>query len=125
MKPLFYNAYISTRWNSNRLDLYPYYYTINSRHFSNLTMLTTSGAANNQAFGQFLTRVFNGHEIKQRATDGFIHATYLSKVNPRKRVRDYFQNKSTRAYIRALCNHLHVTEDEVNFSFFCTEFSRV
>ena len=47
-------------------------------------------AMHNISLNQFLTRVFNGNEIEQRDSDGFLNGTTMGKVGGKK-MKDYNQ----------------------------------
>jgi len=64
-------------------------------------MLSSSSSSSSQALGQFLTRTFNGHEIKQRVEDGFVDATAMARVGGRK-TKHYHENKATKKRIEAI-----------------------
>ena len=51
--------------------------------------------------GSFLTRVFNGQQIKQRIKDGFLDGTAIAKSGD-KRLHDYSRNKTSVKFVQLL-----------------------
>ena len=45
---------------------------------------------------------FNDFKIRQRPSDGYIHATDMCKVNPKKKWNDYYRSKNTKDFIQEL-----------------------
>jgi len=56
---------------------------------------------NKQALGQFLSRMFNGQEIQQRASDGFVNGTAMAKAGG-KNMKEYTRSKRANNYKSAL-----------------------
>ena len=54
-------------------------------------------APQNGPIGQYLTRVFNGREIQQRHSDGFINATAMASING-KHFKRYNALKSAKTF---------------------------
>jgi hypothetical protein len=56
----------------------------------------------NSTLGLYLTKAFNGTEIRQRPSDGYIDATAMSRVKKGKKMNDWSRLKDTEHYLQAL-----------------------
>uniref|UniRef100_A0A6C0BMV7 Uncharacterized protein n=1 Tax=viral metagenome TaxID=1070528 RepID=A0A6C0BMV7_9ZZZZ len=71
---------------------------------------------NNTALGEFLTRIFQGHKIKQRASDGFVDATAICTMF-KKRLGAYNATKSAVKFKTAAMLKLNTSEFQVISTF--------
>jgi hypothetical protein len=64
--------------------------------------------------GSFLTRIFNGQEIHQRRSDGYVCITEMAKASGKKNKDVKYYNRSARArdYKAALLNLLGKSGDQ-------------
>ena len=60
-----------------------------------------NNSENSSNLGQFLTRVFNGYEISQRESDGFLNGTAMGKAGG-KLVKDYNVLQRTKNFKKEL-----------------------
>jgi hypothetical protein len=67
----------------------------------------------NCTLGLYLTKAFNGTEIRQRPSDGYIDATAMCKVKPGKKIAQWNLNNDTHAFLSALSSSIGIPTLEI------------
>jgi len=70
-------------------------------------MTETIAISGNSHVGNFLTHLFHGIQIKQRAQDGFVDGTAMAKAGGKK-MKVYNQSKRAKQYKKSVCKILNI-----------------
>ena len=83
-----------------------------TKMISNPQTSPTKLSTKNKAISSFMGE-FNGVEIRQRPSDGYVHATDMCKVNKKKKWNDYYRTNPTKLFIRKLSSDAGIPASEL------------